>query len=282
MKGSFKYSDILLNYNNLVNKIPGRPTPSPGVEKLYVGSKAPSIGSMSLDLTSLEKPSRYDHLLKDSKVLFFIPLLPRNTKSLTGDFEFDLTWGGDFIIPVLFMNEKLDRWIAGVAQEDLMKLLSRKNLLASSINYNIQLVYAGGVCLSGLGAGENIINDPFYVRHQLMNSDNIEIYTPDPTRISEENVEHGVSLLKALTQHTFSTMFTSYDQVEFKGPTTWPIPPLRHHLEGESKINFYKYLNACGEADLKDAYHPISLNEMETPVGREGMSPRLKWKKLGI
>lgn len=276
-KGKFKVSDIINNFKELC--ILANPRgPLPRQEELTVAFTSGKVAVMQL--TSLEKPSAYDHKLKDSKTLFYILLAPGDICRFS-KFERDLTPEGDTVFPVLFINEKLDRWIGGV-NEDVWQGLFCENI--TFIEPDAKLIHVGAIHFNALDDDENIICSSKNRCSEILSFDKIKVGLKEELEetLLDSTKKRDKELLKVAISRTFSLIFVNHEEVGFRGSNLWPIYPLPGQFTSQGKGALYRFLNACGEAADPDHYTPISLNEMETPVGREGMSPRLKWKKLGI
>lgn len=275
-KGKFKISDIINNFKELC--ILANPRgPLPRQEELTVAFAGGKVAVMQL--TSLEKPSAYDHKLKDSKTLFYILLAPGDIVRFS-KFERDLTPEGDFVFPVLFMNEKLDRWIGGV-NEDIWQGLFSENI--TFIEPDVKLIHVGAIHFNALDDDENIICNSKNRCSEILSFDNIKVWLREELEefFPDSIKKRDKDLLRVAIQSTFNLIFVNHEEVKFGG-SLWPIHPLPSQYTSRGKGVLYRFLNACGEEADPAHFIPISLSELDAPVGREGVSPRLKWKKLGL
>lgn len=275
-KGNFQVSEIITNFRHICVGANPRmsPPPTEQVKIAFAGGEVAHI-----NLVSLEKPSKYDHKLRDSKTLFYTLLAPGDVFR-TGDFEFDETPGGDQVLPVLFMNEKLDRWIGGITQETWNWLDSRNIIL---IDPEVKLVFAGVVYFNGLGFGEDVIGLPTHI-NRILGQNLLEVSLPAPLeeKTPEPTERTWKNIIKTIIQQTFKIILVHYEEVKIRSADLWPIRPLPSQFTSQGKGALYRFLNACGEEADPAHYTPISLSELDAPVRRDGVTPRLKWKKLGV
>ena len=253
------------------------PPPTEQVKVAFAGGQVAHI-----DLVSLEKPSKYDHKLRDSKTLFYTLLAPGGIPhvSSAGDFEFDETPGGERILPVLFMNEKLDRWIGGITEE-IWNWLDSKNIIL--IDPEVKLVFTCVVHFNELRLGEDIIGLPTHI-DRILTQNHIEVCFRSSLeeKMPEPTLRNWKDIIKTIIQQTFRVILIHYEEVKIRSADLWPVRPLPGQFTSQGKGALYRFLNACGEEADPAHYTPISLSELDAPVGRGGVTPRLKWKKLGV
>ena len=276
-EGKFKISDIVRNFKKLC--ISANPRgPLPRQEELQVAFAGGKVAHMQL--TSLEKPCLHDHKLKGSKTLFYVLLAPGDIYRFSR-FERDFTPEGDIIFPVLFMNEKLDRWIGGVS-EDVWQGLFSENIIL--IEPSVKLVHIGAIHFNALDDDENIICNSKDRCSEILSFSNIKVWLRAELEeaFSAPTQKQGKELLKVIIQSTFSPIFVNHEEVRFGGSNLWPIHALPSQFTSQGKGALFRFLNACGEEADPVNYTPISLSELDAPVGRDGVAPRLKWKGLGL